>query len=297
MKLFIAQVADSFSLVPYLKERLSDWEITKTSYVYTNNAWQQVVDLAPDVIFIDFCDDNARVITARLGELQKRPKVVIRLHGYEAQTEYLRRITWGNVSDLVVVSPRFREIVRGKLFKHPTLRIHLIPNGVDLDKYQLQDEASLDSNLIAYVGYLNKKKGPTLLRTVWASMPERQFHVGGTIQDEQVGWYLKDLELPNVTYHGWVQTQEFLKGKRFLLSTSVTESFGMGIAEAMAMGLTPLIHAWPGADQIWPKECLWNTFQELRVIEPKDPAWCREWVESRYSMEQCIDKFVALLGG
>jgi len=72
----------------------------------------------------------------------------------------------------------------------------------------------------------------------------------------------------------------------------------MSIAEGMAMGLTPVVHGWPGAELLWPKECIWNTFEELNDIlwTPREPAWCREWIENRYSMDKCIDRVVELLG-
>jgi len=295
-KLLVVEITPSFTLAPYLAERLQDYKVYREQHVQNGYMWNYVRTLSPDVIFVDFCDENAAILSRRLGEFPKRPRLIVRLHRYEAQDRYLRRVVWPNVSDLIVVSPKFEEIVRSKVSKiHPGVRIHLIPNGVDLTKFRLQDEVAMDSNAVAYVGYLNKKKGPALLRAVMASMPDKQFHVGGTFQDEEVELYLRDLELPNVRYFGWVQTREFLLGKRFIISTSTTESFGMGIAEGMAMGLTPLIHAWPGAGSIWPRECLWNTFEELKAIQPKNPAWCRKWVQERYSMDLCMDRFSALL--
>jgi len=298
MKLLVVEITPNFSLAPYLAERLQGHSVYREQHVQNEYMWKYVKTLCPDVIFVDFCDENAVVLSKRLGELPKKPRLIVRLHRYEAQDQYLKRVFWPNVSDLIVVSPKFEEIVGAKMAKLcPEVRLHLIPNGVDLTKFQLQDEASMDDSTVAYVGYLNKKKGPALLRAVMASLADRQFHVGGTFQDEEIELYFRDLELPNVRYFGWVRTEEFLRGKRFIISTSVTESFGMGVAEAMAMGLTPLVHAWPGADTIWPRECLWNTFEELGAIKPKDPAWCREWVETRYSMGRCIDKFVNLLEG
>ena len=40
--------------------------------------------------------------------------------------------------------------------------------------------------------------------------------------------------------------------KGVLLSTSMYESFGMNIGEAMAVGAFPVIHDFPGADLLWP---------------------------------------------
>jgi len=296
MKIMVLDNYGSFSLVSYLKEGLPEHEIVTMGNVHTDPMWKIFERVNPDIVFVDFCDDNAVHLTKRLRGWQKgdRPRVVIRLHGFEAQSWYLDEIDWGLVSHLIVVSPKFREIVEPKI---KGVSVKVVYNGVDLSRFQLQDPEGMDENQVAYVGYINKKKGPTLLRTVMASWPEKQFHVGGIHQDAQVQLYMNGVQLENVTYYGWVRTADFLIGKKYIISTSVTESFGMSIAEGMAMGLTPLVHEWPGADLLWPKGCIWRTFEDLKAIEPKDPEWCREWVSSRYSMKRCVDSVVDLLLG
>jgi glycosyltransferase involved in cell wall biosynthesis len=294
MKLLVLDNYGSFSLFPYLKERLqSKHQIFKMDNIYNEQKWQAFQSINPDVVFVDFCDHNAIILTQKVAGLETPPRIIVRLHGYEAQdSKLLNGVKWDKIAALVVVSPKFKEIVESKV---TGVNVRVVYNGIDLHKFQPQDEADMEDNTIAYVGYLNKKKGLTLLRTIMASMPDKTFHVGGIHQDAHVRLYCDDLKLNNVTYHGWVKTQEFLKGKRFIISTSVTESFGMSIAEGMTMGLTPLVHSWPGANLLWPGECLWSTFDELKAIQPKDPVWCRKWVEERYSMEQCVSKFVELL--
>jgi len=288
-RLLVLDPFKSFSLVPYFKKRFDDvWEMANLD---TEHMLDICRNVRADVIFVDFCNENAVNLTNKILTMHSQPKVVIRLHGYEAQSWYMNSIDWSFVSDLIVVSPKFKEIAEEKL-NHTSYRpkIHVIPNGIDLDKFQLQTD--FDDNAIAYAGYFNKKKGPTLLRTVMASMPHMDFHLAGTHQDPQVQLYFEDLRLDNVSYYGWVQTEEFLKGKRFILSTSVTESFGMSIGEGMAMGLTPLVHAWPGADKVWPQGCLWKSFSDLEILatNPLNPKQCRQWIVDRYSMDNCIEK-------
>jgi len=296
MKLLVLDNYRSFTLVPYLRKRLQSHEVFTMGNIYNEHMWKIFSNIAPDIVFVDFCNQNAVNLTHRVKDLPKQPQIVIRLHGYEAQSWFLDKIEWDVVSALIVVSPKFKEIVESK-FSVSNDMIHLVPNGIDLQKFQLQHNDDMDDQMIAYAGYLNKKKGPTLLRTLMASTPQKKFCIAGIYQDEQVRLYMEDFDLPNVTYYGWVKTEEFLKGKRFILSTSMTESFGMSIGEGMAMGLTPLVHKWPGAKYWWPKECTWDTFDELNAIldTPKDPEWCRQWIEERYSMDTCIDQVVKLL--
>ena len=295
MKLMVLDNVGSFSLVPYLREAKKDWEIFSMANIANDQMWEIFKKTDPDVVFCDFCNENAVDLTRRVKDLPRKPKIVIRLHRYEVHSWYMSKIDWSQVTNLMVVSPKFKELVKSKKVLLGS-QIYVVHNGIDMHKFALQDDAAVDNRAVAYVGYFNQKKGLALLRTIMASLPERRFYLAGTYQDPFAQLYMEDLELRNAVYCGWSQTEQFLLGKRFLISTSLTESFGMGIAEAMAMGCTPLVHCWPGAADLWPTDCLWNSFDELKSIVAKDPAWCRQWIADRYSMDTCIAKVVSLLG-
>ena len=295
MKLLVVDHVESFSLVPRLKPILEAGgrhKVWKMGTVCTEQMWQIVRSVDPDVIMAEFADANAAVLSRRVTELSKRPKLVVRLHGYESQDAFLKRVAWENVSALVVVSPYFERLLRGKVGGR--VRVERIENGVDLARFPLAPERVIDDRAVAVLGYLNHKKGPALMRFIAASMPERTFHLGGIVQEESVARLLADARLSNLTMHGWVKPEEFLPGKRWIMSTSLTESFSFAVAEGMAAGLTPLVHGWPGAEELWPPECVWRSFDQLRSIEPRDPAWCRQWVADRYPVERCVDRFIAL---
>jgi len=295
MKLLVVDSFGSFSLVPYIKERIGVDELFSMANV-NDKTWNIFRDVNPDVVFIDFCNENAVYITERIKELPKKPKIIIRLHGYEAQSWFMREVKWETVSKLIVVSPKFEDIVKDKGLV-PQEIVQLVYNGIDLNKFRLQEFTKESEARIAWMGYINKKKGPTLLRTIIASCPQNLFHVAGKFQDEQVRLYFDHLHLYNVSFDGWVKTEEFLLGKRYILSTSVTESFGMSIGEGMAMGLTPLVHNWPGAEYLWPQRCIFNTIDEMKKIEPLEPIECRKWVKDLYSMDKCITTIMGLIYG
>lgn len=293
MKLLVLDNIGSFSLVNQFKTKLNG-QVYSMGNVETDEMWSIFKRVAPDVVFVDFCNENAVTLTRRLAEngLVGKIKVVIRLHGYEAQSWYMQKTNWQAVDHLVVVSPKFKEIVFSKIAG--SAPISIVPNGIDLDRFKLQARQDMKKNSVAYAGYFNKKKGPTLLRTLFASFPNLEFHLAGQHQDEHVRLYMEQLAFENVRWYGWMKTEEFFKGKSFVLSTSVTESFGMSIGEGMAMGLTPLVHRWPGAEMLWPRSCLWSSFQEFRAIRQLDPAACRLWVEERYPLDRCVSSFLEL---
>ena len=72
------------------------------------------------------------------------------------------------------------------------------------------------------------------------------------------------------------------------------ESFGMNIGEAMAVGAFPAVHAFPGADRIWPEECLFASIEDaVALIRAGRPALYRGWVGDRYGLDR---QAAAILG-
>jgi len=85
----------------------------------------------------------------------------------------------------------------------------------------------------------------------------------------------------------------------YLLTTSPFESFGYAMAEAMAMGYSPLIHAFPSAEQIWPTDCIFGCIDDLLQLiqdrENYDSRKYREFVETRYSLQSQLEKIEGVL--
>jgi hypothetical protein len=67
----------------------------------------------------------------------------------------------------------------------------------------------------------------------------------------------------------------------------------MGLLEAMACGLKPVIHNFPGADQIFPSEFLYNIAEEFCrhiLSEQYEPQTYRRFVEENYARKNQLSK-------
>lgn len=293
MRILIVDHIGSFSLAARLvKLTHGTHQIMTLGRVTDALNWERLRAFDPDVVLCEWGDANAATLSHRLRELPRRVPLVVRLHGYESHDWFVRRVDWTAVDRLVTVSPWFRRLMAGKVGDR--VRVICIPNGVDLSRFEPAMAVSRDLSQVAWLGQLNQKKGPALLRCVAASIPERVFNVAGPYQCENTTRILFDGP-DNLRLRGTVDPTEFLPGQGWILSTSVTESFSYAVAEGMASGLTPLVHDWPGARELWPAECCWRSIDELRAIEPKDPEWCRQWVADRYPVERQIVSFLAVL--
>ncbi|MDD5543905.1 MAG: glycosyltransferase [Acidobacteriia bacterium] len=260
--------------------------------------YSQLFD-SQDLIWAEWCGSEF----AKMSHFKGRAKLVCRLHRYEIFTN-LMQIYWPNVSKLVFVSEPAR-----KMFdrEHPDVEVNkvVIENGINLGKFKLEEmHQGFD---IAWVGYLNVRKNPQMIPQILGPLVEVDqrytVHIAGKWQDRLLYHYMEHLLdrtglTNNVLFHGWVEDMDgFLSSCQYLLSTSFHESFGYGIVEGMAKGLLPVIHNFPGAEELYPSENLFNHTEEavdmIKYSEINSGEY-RAFV-TRYSLENQMDKINQLL--
>lgn len=270
---------------------------------------QAIVDAVADseVVWIEWGNELAMHLTTDAALLNQR-NVILRIHSYEAFGPWIYYINWERVDHLIFVVDHIRDLVLSKVPKIKKLvkDIHVIPNGVDLDKHKFIDRPR--GKNLAYVGYVNFKKGPMLLLHAFQKFverdPEYKLHIAGKFQEERYELYFRQFMeeagiQDNVIFNGWIEDMDkWLEDKNYIVSTSLLESQGMGILEAMAKGCKPLIHNFVGASNIYPKEYLWNTIDEfVELVKEKSYSneSYREFVESNYSLPSKINEIETIL--
>jgi glycosyltransferase involved in cell wall biosynthesis len=172
-----------------------------------------------------------------------------------------------------------------------------IPNGINLNKYSLTRRSK--GKNIASVGYLNMKKNPMLLLLCMQKLhyidPEYKLFFGCNFQEIKIEQCLrhmvKALDIEEVVFFdGWQRDiTSWLADKQYIVSGSIGESQGMGILEGMAVGLKPVIHNFPGADQIFGTKYLFNIaeqFCEQILSEEYDSDEYRNFVKQRYPQRE-----------
>lgn len=256
-----------------------------------------VRDLSPyDLIHFDWCDDLAVAGTQQFGGDKFRgPRITIRLHAYEAHEGWIHHINWNSVDTVILVSQHYLDIFNDKV-KHPVSRC-VVNHGVDLNRYRYTPHSGND---VLYVGSINFKKGPQLLGQVALAIPNN-IDVYGDIQCERSQLYFNHLRLSNLRFlphnseiHKIMMSHQY----RYILSTSLGESFHLAIAEGMACGLYPLVHDWMGASELWP--VTWRSIDDLKKLIQNHPISglkCRKWVEERYDSKVQTTKLEAIILG
>ncbi len=289
--------ADSFlaPLLPALRDR---FDVRFTTHgpgkaLAAEIAWA-------DIVWLEWCWDHA-VWATRSGVLGGRP-CVVRLHSIEAlQTDFPAQVDWGQVTRLVTVSD---DIAAPLAHRVPAIpKPLIIPNGIDLARFPLGTPSRFR---IAWVGHIEPKKNPMLLLQIAHRLhqvdPRFTVHVAGAFTDLRTLRYVRQM-VPLLGLDGVVRFEGHIADmpawyadKGVLLSTSMYESFGMNIGEAMATGAFPVVHAFPGADRLWPPECLFaGTDEAVSLIRSARPGLYRGWVSEFYSLDRQASAITGLL--
>lgn len=257
-----------------------------------------------DIVWLEWCWDHA--VWATRNAIPPGKPCVVRLHSIEAlQTPYPAQMKWSRVTRLVTVGEDITEVL---LANFPsvvdTVPIRVIPNGIDMDRFR---PGAPDRFRVGWVGHLEPKKNPMLMMQIAHRLVQRDprfsVHVAGAFTDPRTARYLKQMQAALglagvVRFEGHVADMPAWYGdKGVLLCTSMYESFGMNIGEAMAVGAFPVVHGFPGADRLWPADCLFASVDEaVALIQAGRPGLYRGWVADRCGLDRQVERVLALLG-
>jgi len=252
-----------------------------------------------DISWFEWCT-NLSVIASNLPKVCK---TIIRLHRYEAYEQWPRQVNWDNIDVLVTVGNSFVKealaAAAGDIDNKTS--VVTISNGVNLDKFKFIDRPR--GKNIAFLANLRMVKNPAMLMQCMQKLhyidPEYRLFIGGHFADPALRQYLMHmvdvLELHDVVFFdgGQSDVNAWLEDKHYIVSTSIIESQGMGALEAMACGIKPVIHNFPGAAEIFPPEFLFNIaeqFCEHICHGPYEPYEYRKFVEENYSLTSRLEE-------
>ncbi|MCY6482757.1 glycosyltransferase [Clostridium aestuarii] len=249
-----------------------------------------------DVCWFEWCD--ALIIYGSKLEIAKEKKIICRIHSYEAFTNNISQVNWDTVDKIIFVAEHIRNNVLSKV-KVEKEKTIVISNGVDLDKYDYKEREKGFN--IAFIGYIDFKKGPMLLFHVFKAIFDRdnryKLYIAGRFNEERYVLYFqqmaKEMGLEdNVIFDGWQDNiDKWLEDKNYILCTSVLESQNMSVMQAASKGIKPIVHNFVGAKTIYPQEYVWNTIDEAVKMISSDEYNSKEYrdfITKRYSLDNNI---------
>lgn len=165
------------------------------------------------------------------------------------------RIDWNNVDALICVNSWIHAIMldtfRQNSIKTP---VHLIYNGVDTNDWTFKEREH--GFKIGMACHVHPKKNLPLAVQILALLPHQyELHIAGDVQDVCTASYLTEFcgrVKRTVKLHGHIprgKLDKWWDDKSICLSTSISEGCPNNVLEAMAKGIKPVVHTWPGADR------------------------------------------------
>ncbi|GGA18544.1 glycosyltransferase [Psychrobacillus lasiicapitis] len=258
-----------------------------------------------DICWFEWCDELLIYGSSKTKDTNKI--IICRLHRFEVFTDAPLKVNWRNVDKLFIVTSHLQNLLKEKI---PNIKnivsISVLQNGVDLNRFKLK-ERNPGYN-IAYIGYIHLRKNPVLILQLMSELvsidKNYKLYIAGEFQDPLVKMYW-DYQIDamglenNIVFEGWQEEiDKWLEDKNYLLSTSIHESFGYGIAEAMARGVKPLVHNFPYSNEIWDSKYLFNTIKEAIHQVTKESYSSKEYrnyIEENYSISKQIKRLKMFL--
>ncbi|MDG4864252.1 glycosyltransferase family 4 protein, partial [Streptomyces sp. T-3] len=236
-----------------------------------------------DTVFMEWCTAGAALLTL----VDPGPaRVVLRLHNFEAFTQWPHLVDFSRVDDLVFVSAHLRDLV---LAVAPRLgapggpRLHVVPNALELGRFTRPKQGPKTRFTVALVGCGGPAKDPRWALDVLRRLRARDGRYrlllvgdrGDPDRSAAARRYLTALErdLAPLEAAGAVRrlghqddVPAVLTGAGVILSSSVTESFHCAVMEGAASGALPVVRDWPfyahhpnGAHTLFPPDWVVRT--------------------------------------
>ena len=284
---------------PYIINALSDYDLT----ISHTEEPQKLGDLSlnNDVLINMW----ANLITEFWTHEFPEKKIITYLRRYEIwQPTLMCETDWSVVNKAIFVSKWCQDAAnmmwsQGNIV--PPADQTVIHNGIDFNDFQFRPKKT-GTKKIALVCSMKEVKNVPLAMQILLELPKEYeiHHIGLPFTTRDIGQNLSYMHGLGLTdrFHsdGFIEREkvgEWLKDKDFILSTSLNEGNPNNIVEAMAMGIKPVIHAWPGARDQFPNDLVFDRISgAIDIITGKhyDPRSYRDWVLSRYSLDN-FNKF------
>jgi len=316
-KVRIVACADNFhfikDLIPALSHEFDIATIKTINYSEnqeefnnTNLLWLEWADELP-LQFLKYMNFG-------LGPVHENKKIILRLHRYELFTDRtikniaaLSKESIDRIDRMVFVSKFVRRI---GIDKFPwMINSTIIPNLIDHIKFPYSDrEKGFNIMMLGRMSYVkNLPLALAMFHELLKIDSRYKLHIVGEIAEPELVYYIQNFirktGCENISFYGRIDNDklpEFMKKMHYILCSSIFESFGMGIIEAMCCGLKPIVFNFPGAEYIFENQWRWSdTGEFIGIVQGGEytPERYNQFVVENFSIEKNIHLYKELING
>lgn len=229
----------------------------------------------------------------------ERAKNIVFLRRYELFDGGLSRVNWSRTDELICVNSWIKEVTTRLLEQNGVKTpVHLIYNAASPEKWTYAERGH--GKRIGMACHVHPKKNLPLALQILGALPEDyELHIAGDVQDPCTAEYLNHVSAAmgrRLYLYGHVEDLNLWWGQmNYCLSTSLSEGNPNNVIEAMAKGIKPIVHNWPGAKDQFPDHLFDRADEAVAMIQSAqyDSAFYRAQVEKDFSLQN-IEKVVDL---
>lgn len=214
------------------------------------------------------------------GQTSPRPGAVnlMFLRRYEFFDFDWRKYDWTSVDKLIFCNPALKDIFDNTT----TANTELVYNAVDTSKWTHQDRGP--GKKIGMACHVHPKKNLPLAAQILERLPGYELHIAGAVQDPCTALYLQSRKNKIKLYGHVKDMDKWWEDKNYCLSTSISEGNPNNVNEAMAKGIKPIVHDWPGASDQYP-ETFKTVDEAVAQITGEYGSGYREHVDTFFSLD------------
>lgn len=327
---FLGEIREHFEKHPDFETRFVDFPDAKVLTQFSNNPTAAVEQLLAgrsrfadraerllrphldwaDVVFVEWCTSLAALMTF---VDPRDTRVVVRLHSYEAFTQWPHLMDYGRVDDVVFVSEHLRDLAAAvipALSEPGARRLQVLPLAMKLQRFPRPkpDDARFT---IGVVGASKVVKDP-----LWAIDVLRELRrhdqryrlqlIRGKLQHDKSAATQEYADRLALAVRGLGSAVEVLghtddvpaalERVGVVLSSSTRESFHIGLVEGAASGAVPVVRDWPffpgAARSLFPADWVVDdppaAAERILAVTSTDSAWRQA---GRAASEHVIDRW------
>ena len=234
--------------------------------IFPCSTWNISPDTGYDINIFMWCDKT----TVDFINKSESGKNIVFIRRYEWFTGYWRTLDYSKVQAFIFVNDYFAF----EFEKITGIKPYVVYNGVTPEKWAYKQRKH--GNKIAIVGFINQKKNLPLAIQILAALPEGYtLHLAGEVQDYATMDYIDNLSKSmkrKVYFYGCIDNIDlWLEDKNYLLSTAISEGCPNNVIEAMAKGIKPIVHNWPGAREQFGEAVFDTAIEALTMMSPESP--------------------------
>lgn len=229
-----------------------------------------------DICFFEWA--GSPLVLASYSSIAKTKPIIARIHRYEVYTNTIKSINWDCVDNIIFIADHIRNKFK-RVVNIKNDKLSLIHSAFEIEKFTFKCHQK--GYNIAYVGDLSYRKNIQLIMFIMKKLKSininYKLYLTGTFESQEYKDYIyhmiKELDInENVIFCGYVPDLNlWLDDKDYIICSSTSEGHISSIQEAMLKGIKPIIYNYEGAEEIYPKDYLWNELDEAvnLIVEEK----------------------------